>query len=123
MPQVADMFGMSEEATMTIERVENETRTALTRSWNCDHWVAYGMVDGREIYTRACNSQVAPPNTGETLTILLAPNGDEAYLLARGEPVTALTILLSTLVALLASYGVVISLRLFYIGYSSNWKK
>ncbi len=125
MPQVAVNFGMAEEASLTVERVEevNPGANIRIRSWNCDHWVAYGVHDGREIFTRACDSQVPQPTEGESVQVLLAPSGNQAYLLARGDPNSTVTIVSSVILALLVVYGVILSLRLFYIGYSSNWFK
>ena len=122
-PSAAGIFGLDEKVSLTVESVEKINPTALTKTWNCDHWRAYGTHEGRELFTRACNTQAPVPEVGDKLDVQAAMIGDEAYLLDRGDPNTTASLLISLVIALLALYGTAISFRLLYVGYTSNWSK
>lgn len=125
-PQTAAVFGMSESGQLAVTSVEQKDHAPIGKgnSWNCAHWIARGTFDSREMFARACiDTNLSTPKPGESLDVAVAPAGSEAYLLARGKIASTGMHIGVYIVTALVLYGVFLSLRLMYIGYSSNWSK
>lgn len=126
-PESANILGLTKKVTMTIEKtsfVGGANIFLNTKSWGCDSINYFGSYQGRKLETRACVDQKFDGkyvDVGDTIEVLVAPYGQWAYSTARGtlNPVSSIFGLLMAVP--LPIYSVLVSLRLFYIGYSSNW--
>lgn len=121
---VARIFGMGEKTTLTVDSVRNkkdEIDINPRSSYDCDHWVARGTYNNKEYYAIACEDQVPAPKVGSKIEVIVAPNDNEASLVAKGDRQTPAnkTVIIGLFV--LAILAIMYSIRLLYIGYSSNW--
>jgi hypothetical protein len=122
-PQMASLFGIDKKVTITVDKVrEIDARfNVKSAGWRCLYWRAYAELDGRKLQTKACFENAPKPAIGDELEVAIAPMGSDAYLLSRGEPSNAGTLIFAWLLLIAIIYSTALSIRLLYIGYSSNW--
>ena len=120
-PGTSRLFGLEQNVSLTVQRTEINKNAPIGKSTRCSHWLAYGTHQGRELRVRDCLSRSSVPAIGETLNIVAAPTGNDTILASDADHLSWLhyTMFYATTVVVL--YGVIVSLRLLYIGYSSNW--
>lgn len=121
---IASIFGMGEKTSLTVDSVrhrKDEIDINPRSSYDCDHWVARGTHNNKEYYAIACVDQVPAPEVGAKIEVIVAPNDNEASLVAKGDrqnPANKTVIIGLFVLVILA---IIYSVRLLYIGYSSNW--
>jgi hypothetical protein len=137
-PDMATVFGIEKKVLLTVEWVEFKgpsipmpAQYGGAGSPDCTYWKAYGSYQGRKLVAQSCYSLKKDTKltniaqVGEKLDVIVAPYGNNTRFVGEsyspygtrvGEKVAV------GLIFFFVPYGIFISFRMLYIGYSSNWE-